>query len=105
MGFLKSIFKSNKNSELSKNRKSELNSLTDQILSETDDLLEELDSHQKQLEKLSPAELAWAEWFHSLPESRKKVVEMAAANGVAVNADNIDLVIKMLLEQQLSNAD
>ena len=105
MSFLKNIFKSNKNSELSNSRKSELESLANQVLSDTDDLLEELDSQQNQLDKLSPEELAWAEWFHTLSETRKKVVEMGAANGVAVNAGNIDLVIKTLLEQQLANED
>ena len=62
-----------------------------QVNAETDDLA-------AQMAAQSPEDKAWMEWFSSLSERQKNMIEQCSGMGIFVTKDNIDQVEDNLVE-------
>jgi hypothetical protein len=60
----------------------------------------ETESIFSQLKELSPEELDWIEWFNSLPEKHKQIVEKYRKRGFDVNQDNFEYYLKKYTDSQ-----
>ena len=95
MKWLKRLLGTNTSQTNTNNSNStDIQSLVKASLDESDKILAEFDDSFAQIQDLSEEELAWTDWFMSLPEEHKKLVEISGYKGIKVTPDNFDSVLE-----------
>ena len=70
--------------------------LAEAVLEETEEILQESESLMWELNNLSVEENSSMEWFLSLPEYQKRIVEECRKAGIDVNAENLQSVLEQI---------
>lgn len=94
MNWFKNLFSSSRNKD--NNEIKDLLAQADTMIAEGNVLLEDTDSLLKQLSELSDEEVQYVNWFQSLPEEHKQIVELCGQKGINVNKDNFQEILQKL---------
>jgi len=74
--------------------------ISDPMIGEINEIVDELDSMASELTEPSSEELVWTEWFDGLPEDHKQFVDLCDASGIKVTAENLDEMLKAYSSDQ-----
>lgn len=101
MGWFEAFKRSYQNA-VKERKDREMMARVDKMMEETEVLLRESDETLSQLAELSPEELRLLEWFTTLPEGHKRVVEACQKIGIPVTPENFDSILEQVPMQSRS---
>lgn len=76
----------------------EIPTLRERVLAETQEPVDREDQLLGELNSLSAPERAWLDWFSSLSEADKKVVEICEEKGVSVTRANFEQMKAIVID-------
>ena len=68
----------------------EIPTLTERVLADSEAETEEAEELIAGLQSLSEPERVWLQWFYSLSDEDKRIVELCGEKGISVNAANFE---------------
>ena len=68
----------------------EVPTLNERVFEDSDEETDEAEHLVDELQSLSEPERAWLQWFYSLSEEDRRIVELCGEKGVSVNAANFE---------------
>ena len=68
----------------------EVPTLNERVFADADAETDEAEHLIKELQSLSEPERVWLQWFYSLSEEDRRIVELWGEKGVSVNASNFE---------------
>ena len=68
----------------------EIPTLNERVFAESNDETDESDQLINELKSLSEPERVWLQWFYSLSEEDRAIVELCGEKNISVNASNFE---------------
>ena len=68
----------------------EVQTLNENVFADSDAKINEAEHLIDELKSLSEPERVWLQWFYSLTEEDRRIVELCGEKGVSVNASNFE---------------